>query len=100
MDFQGGITKDHAESISQNMSTSSETSEDGLKCPKCGKDVLDKRIIDIDGSKICQTSPKGNKLPAFTCADNDDFKNHTCSFASWKLDKAESVKVEKEEIPF
>jgi hypothetical protein len=75
------------------------TAVKGLVCPKCGKDVLDKRIEDIDGSKVCQTSPKGKNLPAFRCADNDDFNNPTCSFASWELDEAEAGVLPNEIAP-
>ena len=94
----------------------SKASVKGLICPKCGNDVLDQRIEDIDGSKVCKTSPKGKNLPAFRCADNDDFRNPTCSFASWEIDEAEAgvmpnepaphhrqedkEPVDKEEIPF
>ena len=67
-----------------------ETSVKGLICPKCGKDVLDQRIEDIDGSMVCPKSKGGKSLPAFKCIDNDDYKNPTCKFASWKLSEGEA----------
>ena len=72
-----------------------------LVCPKCGKDVLDKRVEDIEGNKVCPKSHNGNgkNLPAFRCADNDDVKNPTCSFASWKTDEVEAGVVPNEIAP-
>tara|TARA_Y100000310_G_C20612708_1_gene778876 strand:+ start:741 stop:1463 length:723 start_codon:yes stop_codon:yes gene_type:complete len=66
------------------------TAENGLKCPKCGKGVLDQRVEDIDGSMVCPKSQSGKKLPSFKCVDNDDYKNPTCKFASWKLTEDEA----------
>ena len=66
------------------------TAENGLKCPDCGKGVIDQRVEDIDGSKVCPVSQGGKNLPAFKCVDNDDYKNPTCKFASWKLDVVEA----------
>lgn len=72
-----------------------------LVCPKCGKDVLDKRVEDIEGNKVCPKSHNGNgkNLPAFRCADNDDVKNPTCSFASWKTDEVEAGVLPNEIAP-
>ena len=76
-----------------------ETAENGVKCPKCGKGVIDQRVEDIDGSKVCPTSQGGKKLPAFKCIDYDDYKNPTCKFASWKLDEAEAGVMVIEKAP-
>ena len=77
------------------------TFKNGLVCPKCGKDVLDKRVEDIEGNKVCPKSHNGNgkNLPAFRCADNDDVKNPTCSFASWKTDEVEAGVLPNEIAP-
>ena len=68
----------------------SKTPKNGLICPLCKEGVVDQRVEDIDGSLICPTSKNGKTLPAFKCVDNDDYKNPTCKFASWKLTKAEA----------
>ena len=90
MDFQGGITKDHAESISHNMSETpkngSKPKDNGFVCPLCAKDVKDCRIETSEGLKN-PISSKGKTLPAFRCYDNDDFNNPTCKFASWETDE-------------
>ena len=88
MDFQDkGITQDHAKVVVQNMP---KTSKNGLICPECKKGVLDQRVEDITGAWACPKSKSGKNLPAFKCVDNDDYKNPTCPFASWKLTESEA----------
>jgi len=66
------------------------TAENGLICPLCHKGVIDQRVEDIAGAWVCPTSKNGKPLPAFKCVDNDDFKNPTCKFASWKLTEGDA----------
>ena len=63
--------------------------------------MLDKRVEDIEGNKVCPKSHNGNgkNLPAFRCADNDDVKNPTCSFVSWNTDEAEAGVLSNEIAP-
>ena len=68
----------------------SETPKNSLICPLCSKGVLDQRVEDIDGVPVCPKSKNGKSLPAFKCVDNDDYKNPTCKFASWKLTEKEA----------
>ena len=91
MDFQDkGITKVHAESVTQNIP---ETPKTDLVCPLCSKTVVDKRVWE-DGVFGRQTSPKGKKFPAFSCIDNDDFKNPTCKGVIWDAPESDLVKDE------
>ena len=71
MDFKG-ITKDHAESLTQN---TPKPAENGLKCPNCGKGVWDNRVADKDGNLVID----GQKHPAFKCKDD-------CGFVTWEAD--------------
>ena len=101
MDYQG-ITKEHAESVSQNTSKTSESGSkpkvNGFVCPLCGKGVKDERINTPEGYKN-PISHKGKSQPAFRCYDNDDFNNPTCKFASWETDENKAgIVVEVNEI--
>ena len=84
--------------VSQVSASVPTNSENNFKCPLCEDSILDQRVFGEDGVSN-PLSQNGKPLPAFKCVKNDDPKNPTCKFASWKLDEVEAGLIIIDEAP-
>ena len=84
--------------VSQVSASVPTNSENNFKCPLCEDSIIDQRLFGEDGVRM-EISQNGKTLPAFKCVKNDDPKNPTCKFASWKLDEVEAGLIIIDEAP-
>ena len=84
--------------VSQVSASVPTNSENNFKCPLCEDSIIDQRLFGEDGVRM-EISQNGKTLPAFKCVKNDDPKNPTCKFASWKLEEVEAELLIIDEAP-
>ena len=84
--------------VSQVSASVPTNSENNFKCPLCEDSIIDQGLFGEDGVRM-EISQNGKTLPAFKCVKNDDPKNPTCKFASWKLDEVEAGLIIIDEAP-
>ena len=84
--------------VSQVSASVPTNSENNFKCPLCEDSIIDQRVFGEDGVSN-PLSQNGKPLPAFKCVKNDDPKNPTCKFVSWKLDEVEAGLIIIDEAP-